>query len=190
MSRCGGLRNGYIRVRDTTRSPRFVRLRGEGGQRGGFKRDRYRCERKVHPPSRTTILSALAIVERRWATKRHVVWRERRILSMASFTCQRSARPALTVTNNMYPRGVLLMRPRSLSPRQAPRLRVSSGGPGRWRGAGVGRHLNSVFRLRCVNTRKKLPNTMCPHSACRNRPVIPKQIRSLPHGQQLQSAPL
>lgn len=37
-------------------------------------------------PSSTTIFSARAMVERRCATIRQVVWRERRILSIASFT--------------------------------------------------------------------------------------------------------
>lgn len=37
-------------------------------------------------PSRTTIRSARAIVDNRWATKRHVVCRDCKILSTASFT--------------------------------------------------------------------------------------------------------
>lgn len=40
----------------------------------------------MRPPSKTTIRSALAIVESLWATKRTVVCRNRRILSTASFT--------------------------------------------------------------------------------------------------------
>ena len=42
---------------------------------------------KTHVPSKTTILSALAIVESRCATIKHVVCLELKILSIASFTC-------------------------------------------------------------------------------------------------------
>ena len=47
---------------------------------------RYVPDSVIRPPSRTTIRSARAIVDNRWATNNTVVWRERRILSTASLT--------------------------------------------------------------------------------------------------------
>lgn len=47
---------------------------------------RYVPDSAIRPPSRTTIRSALAMVDRRWATINTVVFRESRILSTASLT--------------------------------------------------------------------------------------------------------
>lgn len=101
-------------------------------------------------PSSTTIFSARAIVESRCATMRHVVCRERRILSIASLTWTRSS--ASDHARHYQPEwhhapGVQRPRPTSSSPRRARGSLASSAARARSPGAAAARRSGSNDQL-------------------------------------------
>lgn len=98
-------------------------------------------------PSSTTIRSARAIVERRWATMRQVVCLDRRILSIASFTWARVSLRNAALGSPYHAPGVQRLRLVSSLPHPTRVSPVSSAMPVQWQAFVVVLRSSSSARL-------------------------------------------
>jgi hypothetical protein len=126
-------------------------------------------------PSSTTIRSALAIVERRCATNKHVVCRERRILSIASFTRRSADASRELVASSSAKIAGFLSKARAMARR--------------WRWPPLRLNLPTARHVNIYTSRRNPARTKLTYFVCQNRLANPIRIRSLLHEQQPRSAP-